>query len=68
MFDSWKGFGEDVSNLLIARNVFDAERSFPEMISNKVISNVDVFGSLIFRFVLCDGFGSLIVCVEDRNR
>jgi len=48
MFDSWKGFCENIGNLLIAKNVFDIEHPFSQMIANEVILNVDMFESLIF--------------------
>ena len=53
--------------MLIVRNVFDVEYSISEVIQNEVISHVDVLQSLIFRFVLCDGFGSFIVGIKDRK-
>ena len=67
MFNSLKGLFANVGNLLIARNVFDVEYSISEVIPNEVISHVDVLQSLIFRFVLCDGFGSFIVGIKDRK-
>ena len=67
MFDSWKGFCENIRNLFSAGDVFDVESPFFEVISKEVISNIDVLGSLIFWLAFCDGFGSFIVCVEDRD-
>src|SRR5271156_2822228 len=54
-------FGKDVGELLICRDVFDIEGAAFVMISYEVITDIDMFRSLIIRFAVDDGFGSFVI-------
>jgi hypothetical protein len=54
MLDARERFGENVHELLVRRNVLDAECTFLVMISNEMIPDVDVLRSLIIRLAFDD--------------
>lgn len=66
MLDTWEWFREDVCELLICGYVVDIECSAFVMISYKMISDVNVFRSLIIGFVFDDGLRRLVVRKERR--
>ena len=61
MFLRPERLSETVCWLLRRRNVIGVDLTFFERMTNKVISKIDVFGSQVFRRILCNCKSSLVV-------
>jgi hypothetical protein len=67
MFETRERFGKNIGNLFGAGDMFDGIRSSFVMVSNEVVSNVNMLGPLIIWFAFGDRFGSCIIGVKDRR-
>ena len=67
MFLGSKCLGEDVSKLFTCGDVFDPNLVVLDRLTDEVVPDIDVFCSLVVRWIFRDGNGSLIVRIDDRS-
>lgn len=67
MFLGSKCLGEDVSKLFTCGDVFDPNLVVLDRLTDEVVPDIDVFRSLVVRWIFRDGNGPLIVRVDDRS-
>ena len=64
MFDVSESLGEDVSGLMIRRDVFDSDLVVMNVMSNSMVAYIDMFGLTIFGRILRDLKCSWAICQE----